>query len=404
MLRRSGIELDVLLVDDSSPDNTAGHRHRRGRPARHQARGAHRLAPRRRSARSWPASSICCAPADRDFFVTLDPDGHHDARQITDLVRSFVAHRSGVTIGSRWVRGGSSPGTSACASVVSRTANIMARRVIGLHGVHDATTSFRVIRPDVAAVVDRPAVPTDGYGYFTTTIAVAQAAGFSITECPITFRPRYAGVQSLSFSDVTAFWRACTRPAPWSPRSAPKLAATRRPGRRVRRACRPSRRVELAVRRGRGVENLAQANRFFGWIADELAPHLGHRFSKSAPESAPSRPRSPNANRPARSPRSSRRRTSSTSCSRQPRGIATSPAATDLAGARVEQTTAVRFDRLRQRARAHPRRRRRDADRVRSGRPGGSLGVFVPAMSRCTAASTTSRVTTAGTTRRCCAM
>ena len=27
--------------------------------------------------------------ADRDFFVTLDPDGHHDARQITDVVRAF---------------------------------------------------------------------------------------------------------------------------------------------------------------------------------------------------------------------------------------------------------------------------------------------------------------------------
>ena len=26
------------------------------------------------------------------------------------------------------------------------------------------------------------------------------------------------------------------------------------------------------------LENLAQANRFFGWIADELTPHLGHRI------------------------------------------------------------------------------------------------------------------------------
>src|SRR4029079_19423826 len=86
--------------------------------------------------------------ADRDFFVTLYPDGHHDARQITDLVRSFVSHRSGVTIGSRWVRGGSSPGTWALRSLVSRTANVLARHIIRLHGVHDATTSFRVINPE----------------------------------------------------------------------------------------------------------------------------------------------------------------------------------------------------------------------------------------------------------------
>ncbi len=137
-----------------------------------------------------------------DFFITLDPDGHHDARQITDVVRAFLARRSGVTIGSRWVRGGSSPGTSALRSIVSRTANMLARRIIGLRGVHDATTSFRIIRPDVAQLwIDRQ-VPADGYGYFTTSVAVAQAAGFSVTESPITFRPRYAGVRSLSFSDI----------------------------------------------------------------------------------------------------------------------------------------------------------------------------------------------------------
>ncbi|MEY2521897.1 MAG: hypothetical protein QOJ66_462 [Ilumatobacteraceae bacterium] len=278
VLRRSGIELEVLLVDDSSPDNTASI------ATDEAARLGIKLEVLSGSHLGLGRSQLAgfehlLLNANRDFFVTLDPDGHHDARQITDVVRTFVARQSGVTIGSRWARGGSSPGTSALRSVVSRTANMLARRIIGLRGVHDATTSFRVIRPDVAQLwIDRQ-IPADGYGYFTTSVAVAQAAGFSVTECPITFRPRYAGVRSLSFSDVAAFWRSlhATRVL---------VAEVRGEGRRDQAtwaARSPRMQAQQASSNSQfgaaeELENLAQANRFFGWIADELTPHLGHRI------------------------------------------------------------------------------------------------------------------------------
>jgi 2-polyprenyl-3-methyl-5-hydroxy-6-metoxy-1,4-benzoquinol methylase len=278
VLNRSGIDLEVLLVDDSSPDNTAAiatdEAARLGiklevLTGSHLGPGGSQLA----------GFEHLLNTGDRDFFVTLDPDGHHDARQITDVVRTFVARRSGVTIGSRWVRGGSSPGTSALRSIVSRSANLLARRIIGLHGVHDATTSFRIVQPEVARLwIDRR-VPADGYGYFTTSIAIAQAAGFSVTECPITFRPRYAGVRSLSFSDITAFWRSL--------HTTRKLAAEVRAEGRRDQATWAARSPRLQAQEASSnsqfgaaeeLENLAQAGRFFGWIADELAPHLGHRI------------------------------------------------------------------------------------------------------------------------------
>lgn len=283
ILRRSGIELEVLLVDDSSPDSTATVA--RDEAARlglkievlnavrpdtgHLGVGRSQLA----------GFAHVLRDGGCDFFVTLDPDGHHDARQITDVVRAFVARRSGVTIGSRWVRGGSSPGSSAARALVSRTANILARQIIGVHRVHDATTSFRVIRPDVAQLwIDRQ-IPADGYGYFTTSVAVAQAAGFSVTEIPITYRPRYAGDQSVSFSDITAYCRSlfATRLL---------VAELRGEGRRDQATwvARSSRMQAQAATSNsefgaaEELENLAQADHFFGWIADELAPHLGRRI------------------------------------------------------------------------------------------------------------------------------
>ena len=278
VLRRSGVDLEVLLIDDSSPDNTPAIAiDEAGRlgikldvlTAPHLGLGRAQLA----------GFEHLLLTTDRDFFVTLDPDGHHDARQITDVVRTFIARQSGVTIGSRWARGGSSPGTSALRSIISRTANMLARRIIGLHGVHDATTSFRIIRPEVAQLwIDRQ-VPADGYGYFTTTVAVAQAAGFSVTECPITFRPRYAGVRSISFSDITSFWRSlhATRVLVGEVRSESRRDqatwAARSPRLRAQQASSNS---EFGA--AEELENLASANHFFGWIADELMPHLGHRI------------------------------------------------------------------------------------------------------------------------------
>ena len=46
-----------------------------------------------------------------DYIVNLDADGQHDARQMGDLLRAHVAADADITIGSRWTRGGSSPGT-----------------------------------------------------------------------------------------------------------------------------------------------------------------------------------------------------------------------------------------------------------------------------------------------------
>ncbi len=383
VLHRSGIDLDVLIVDDSSPDNTAAiatdEAARLGikievLSGSHLGVGRSQLAGFEHLLRS----------GNRDFFVTLDPDGHHDARQITDVVRAFVARRSGVTIGSRWARGGSSPGTSALRSMVSRTANMLARRIIGLRGVHDATTSFRIIRPDVAQLwIDRQ-IPADGYGYFTTSVAVAQAAGFSVTESPITFRPRYAGVRSLSFSDVTAFWQSlhATRvlvaevrgearrdQATWAARS-PRLQAQQ-----------ASSNSQFGA--AEDLENLAQADRFFGWIADELAPHLGQRIlevgagigtiaTKIAERKAASEI---TAIEPAENLFEQLQATAS----RLDNVTALQLTSQELANTRPQQFDSVVYVNVLEHILDDAAEMRTAFDLVA---PGGSLGVFVPAMSR----------------------
>jgi len=204
-LLADGVELDVLVVDAGSTDDSID-------IARHTATelGIALEVTRASGNGAWITQrdgfSHALKRSSPDFLVTFDPAGHHDARQLPDLVRSFRAKGSGLTIGSRWVRGGSAPGTTWYRALLSRAASFSVARATGLRRVRDVTTSFRVIRPDAADLVAaRPATEGD-YGYYCEFAAAVQAYGFSVDEVPITFRPRFAQVPGLGVADLTEFW------------------------------------------------------------------------------------------------------------------------------------------------------------------------------------------------------
>jgi glycosyltransferase AglD len=209
-LDKQGITIDVLLVDDNSPDGTAG-------IATHAAQRLglrlHLLTGAKEGLGAALVRGFRHLEATRaedgkplDFIVTLDADGQHDARQIPGLVEAFLSRRSGVLIGSRWTPGGASPGTSRGRAILSQGGNLGFRVITGTRGVKDATTSFRVIRPEVAALFDPEHLRVDGYAFFSAFIAVAQANGHAIHECPIVFRPRVTGLSKLTLKDCGEFF------------------------------------------------------------------------------------------------------------------------------------------------------------------------------------------------------
>lgn len=213
-----------------------------------------------------------------EVVVSLDADGQHDPRQIPTLVRSHLARRSGLTIGSRWTRGGASPGTGATRTALSRLGNATVKAITGARGVSDSTTSFRVYDPDVVRLLLDEQLPTETYGFFSAMVAVVQAHGFAVDEVPITFRPRYSGAGELRRADLKEF--------------AGNLLPVHRQVRAIRRDMRsnqalwaqrnPRLRAQAAI--GESVfgatdelANLSGADRFLTWISDELSPHLGHQ-------------------------------------------------------------------------------------------------------------------------------
>lgn len=211
-----------------------------------------------------------------DVVVSLDADGQHDPRQIPTLTRSHIARRSGLTIGSRWTRGGASPGTGAVRSALSRLGNASVKAVTGARGVSDSTTSFRVYDPEVVRLLLDEELPTETYGFFSAMVAVVQAHGFAVDEVPITFRPRYSGPGDPDGADIREFAGNLlpVRRRVWAIRREMRanqaLWAQRNPRLRAQAATGES--VFGAVEE---LSNLADADRFLSWICDELRPHLG---------------------------------------------------------------------------------------------------------------------------------
>jgi precorrin-6B methylase 2 len=275
-LRARGIDLGVLLVDDQSPDGTAaiatGAARRLGLPIAVESGpkaglGSAYVRGLRAATGSGPGPLGDGRPAT--FIVTLDADRQHDARQIPILLEAFLATGAGVLIGSRWVPGGASPGTSIARMVLSRVGNCTFRIVTGTHGVRDATTAFRVIDPEVARAFDHADLRVSGYAFFSSFVAVAQAGGAIVAETPITFRPRGGGQSKLTLADGIEFAR--------------NLVLIRRRVRAIRAGragLSPASAASGAARHdaiGAALElhRLRDARRFSHWIVDELGAGSG---------------------------------------------------------------------------------------------------------------------------------
>ncbi len=276
-LATEDVRLDVLVVDtggtDETPELARQTARELGLPLDVVVSDGTSAWATQRDAFTYASKQL--AP---DFIVTLDPAGHHDARQLPDLIRSFRAKGSGLTVGSRWVRGGSAPGTTLARSWLSRAASWLVSRATGLRRVRDVTTSFRVIRSDAADLVATNPATHGDYGYYCEFAAAAQAYGFTVDEVPIIFRPRFAAVPPLRLGDLAAFWADVRRirgrvrsiraevavdQATWAARSG-----------RLRHQA-PATGSEFGAMEE--LTELSSAGRFTSWIIDAFEASLGPR-------------------------------------------------------------------------------------------------------------------------------
>ncbi len=202
--------VDVLIVDDNSPDGTGEladqlAAQRDGRVAVIHRPGKLGLGT------AYIAGFKQALAAGAERIITMDADFSHHPRYIPDLLGRSV--RADLVIGSRYVPGGGTRFCSLKRRLLSRGANLFARLMLGLQA-HDCTAGFRCYRREVLQSIDLDAIFSDGYSFLIEMIYKVQRKGWRVAEVPIIFEDRRHGLSKISRVEIVKALYTVLRLAP----------------------------------------------------------------------------------------------------------------------------------------------------------------------------------------------
>jgi len=196
-------DIDILIVDDSSPDGT-GEIADALATAHERVQVLHRPEKEGLGAAYLAAFAWATARGYRTV-VEMDADGSHDPADLPRLLDA-LADGAEVALGSRYVPGGSVQNWALHRLALSRCAGIYTRAMLGLR-VQDVTAGYRAYRLDALHKLRLDTVNSVGYCFQIDLTWRAVKAGFTITEVPIVFTERRAGASKMNGAiTVEALW------------------------------------------------------------------------------------------------------------------------------------------------------------------------------------------------------
>jgi glycosyltransferase involved in cell wall biosynthesis len=229
-VRTANPDVDVLVIDDGSPDGT-------GEIADQAAAADPKVHVMHRTEKSGLGTAYVQGfewglDHGYDVLVEMDADGSHQPEELSRLLAALdpaAANPADVVLGSRYVDGGLVRNWPRSRMILSRGGNAYVRLVLGLP-LRDATGGYRAYRSEVLRKLELDEVASTGYCFQVDLAWQAWRSGFTVAEVPITFIERTMGESKMSKSVVAeAFWRV----AWWGIRSRPmarreRSAATER--------------------------------------------------------------------------------------------------------------------------------------------------------------------------------
>ena len=186
-------ELDLLIVDDNSPDGT-------GKMADDIAAKQPRVHVLHRAGKlglgtAYIAGFHWALEGGYEAVMEMDCDFSHDPRALPAFLAA--AKDADVVIGSRYKEGVRVVDWPIQRLLLSYGASLYVRLITGMP-VCDPTGGFKLFRREVLAALDLNGVHSEGYGFQIEMNYRCWMEGCRVVEIPITFTDRRVGVSKIS--------------------------------------------------------------------------------------------------------------------------------------------------------------------------------------------------------------
>lgn len=199
----NSFNIDILLVDDDSPDRTAEIAKSMNLPG---------FAILNRKIKSGLGPAYLAGfkqglTGSYQYFVEMDADLSHQPEQLVDLLNA--ASNDTLVIGTRWIPGGSVVNWPTQRRWISKMGTGYAAFALKLP-YKDLTSGYRVIPRTFLEKLNFEEIETRGYGFQIEMALKAITAGFRIKQIPITFVERENGYSKMSLAIIWEAWSMVT--------------------------------------------------------------------------------------------------------------------------------------------------------------------------------------------------
>jgi len=190
VFRANGLDGEIVVVDDNSPDGTGAIVDRLS--AELPVRCLHR--PGKLGLSSGVIDGWKFARPESLALGAMDGDFSHDITIVPKMVEALASGAYGLAIGSRYVPGGGIANWPKKRIITSKVACMLAR---GLTPIHDITSGFFLVRRDALEGVE-----LDPIGFKIGLEVVAKAHYGKALEIPYVFTDRVVGESKLNQSEI----------------------------------------------------------------------------------------------------------------------------------------------------------------------------------------------------------
>ncbi len=186
-------EVEILVVDDGSPDGT-------GQLAEGWCQKNPRVHVMHRKGKlglgtAYVAGFRWGLEQGFDLLIEMDADFSHDPKYLPQMLKLLETHD--VAIGSRYVAGGGTVNWGVGRKILSRGGSLYSRMILGAP-IRDFTGGFNGWRRKVIEAVDIGSLRSDGYSFQIELKYRAFSRGFDIAEFPIVFVDRQVGQSKMN--------------------------------------------------------------------------------------------------------------------------------------------------------------------------------------------------------------